>query len=409
MQNVAARRTTVTHEAFAAAGTRLDTLAPVLAGAMGFAITLACAHGRSTHYNNYVLFAQALLHGRLWIDWPGPYIDAVLFDGHRYIVNDPIPGLLMLPAVAFWGLNANQTFLACVLAGVSVGATWKLCRRLGCSIGVTTWLTAFAFAGTDLLWGSMLGDVWFIAQTAAFAFTVLTLLELAGPRRGWLTALYFALAIGSRFTLIMAVPAVAYWLATGFEKRENLNLRNIRFAALACLPFALAWVAYNLARWHVPWDSGHTIFYHEDNIGSAFGSPFSIAHVPMQLWSFFLQGPILLSRFPYVQPSIGGLALTLTSPALALAFVARRPARVVIGAWIAVVLVAAPSFLYYVNGYAQFGMRHALDFEPFLILLMACAAKNALAALWRVLITWSVAMGLWGTWYWNVFYRVGNR
>jgi len=58
---------------------------------------------------------------------------------------------------------------------------------------------------------------------------------------------------------------------------------------------------------------------------------------------------------------LNGIAMTWTSPALAIALFARRPRALVIGLWLATLLVAGPSFLYYVNGYAQFGMRHALD------------------------------------------------
>ena len=80
-----------------------------VAGLVGFAIAFAFSHGRSSPYNNYVCFADALLHGRIWIDWPGPSIDAVLFEGHRYIVNDPLPAILLLPVVGVWHLAANQT------------------------------------------------------------------------------------------------------------------------------------------------------------------------------------------------------------------------------------------------------------------------------------------------------------
>jgi hypothetical protein len=61
--------------------------------------------------------------------------------------------------------------------------------------------------------------------------------------------------------------------------------------------------------------------------------------------------------------------------------------------------------LYYANGGAQFGMRHALDFEPFLLTLMGLAARDGLALIWRVLIAWSVAAGTWGCWYWNAILR----
>src|SRR6202011_3807075 len=92
----------------------------VLAGLIGAIVALLFAHGRHSPYDNYVLLADQMLHGRLWIDavWPGPEIDAVLFDGHRFVVNDPVPALLLLPLVAFAGTHANQTLLACLLCGV---------------------------------------------------------------------------------------------------------------------------------------------------------------------------------------------------------------------------------------------------------------------------------------------------
>jgi hypothetical protein len=381
----------------------------VLAGLLGAIVAMVVAHGRATPYNNYVLFADALLHGRLWIDplWPGPAIDAVLFDGHRYIVNDPIPGLLMLPFVAVFGVHANQTLLAALLCGVATGAAWVLLSRLGVPQRIATWLIVFFLLGTDLLWCSMLGDVWFIAQTSSVAFTLLALCELAGNRRGWLIGLWFALAIGSRFTLVMALPVVLWWVWDGFLVRER-RLRALFGAALSLIPFALAWVGYNELRWHVPWDAGHTIFYHEDPyLGSLTGSPFGLENVPIQLWSFFVLAPQLQSTPPYVIPLQIGTALWFTSPALLLAFFARRPRRLVVSLWIAVLLVAGPSLLYYANGGAQFGMRHALDFEPFVLVLVGLAARDGLALIWRTLIVWSAAVGAWGIWYWNVYVRPG--
>ena len=82
------------------------------------------------------------------------------------------------------------------------------------------------------------------------------------------------------------------------------------------------------------------------------------------------------AALPYCVPTIIGIALTWTSPALILAFFARKPARWVRALWAAALLAAAPNFFYYVNGYAQFGMRHALDFEPFLVALMMLGVRD---------------------------------
>jgi len=375
-------------------------------GFIAFIISAVFAHGRSSPYNNYVLFADALLHGHLWINWPGPYIDAVLFDGQRFIVNDPIPGVLMMPLVALFGNAANQTLFACALAGVATAAGWKLARNLGVSESDADWLAGFLLLGTDLMWCAMLGDVWYIAHVACIAFLLLGLYELSGSGRPWLVAIWFALACGSRFTVIVTLPVFAYWIAYGFAEPKR-NVRALLPALATLLPFALLWVGYNEARWHVPWDSGHTIFFHQDRqVGAAEGSPFSFGNISYQLYSFFVQYPQFLASAPFAVPGMSGVALTWTSPALALALFARRPRGLVITAWIAAILAAGPAFLYYVNGFVQFGMRHALDFEAFLFLLMILAARRGLHWIWIVLMTYSALAGIWGAWYWDTFYRI---
>jgi len=386
----------------------------ILAGVIAVLLCALPSRVAPTIYNNYVLFADALLHHHLWIsNWPGPRIDAVLFHGHRYIVNDPVPGLLLLPYVALLGLQANQTLLAVMLGGVAAGATWRTAENLGLPLWRTFVLCAFIFGGTDLWWASTLGDVWFLAQTAAFAFTMLCLMQLSGPRaRGSLVALAYGLAVGSRFTMVMALPVIAYLVYRGnlgAPEPAPGGLRRLASFALVTALFAALWMWYNELRWGVPWDSGHTIFYHEDvDVGSPAGSPFGLSNLPMQLQSFFLAPPLLGTEFPFVTPLIKGTALTYTSPTLVFAFFAREPRASVRALWVAIVLVAAPSFLYYVNGYAQYGMRHALDFEPFLFILLVFAARNVMPrwVSWTTLYS-ILASGV-GIWYWLAIVRAAT-
>ncbi len=69
-------------------------------------------------------------------------------------------------------------------------------------------------------------------------------------------------------------------------------------------------------------------------------------------------------------------------------------------------LVAVPNLLYYVNGFAQFGMRHALDFEPFLVALMMLGVRPNFPMWGKVLVVYSIGAGLWGCWYWLHFVRI---
>ncbi|MBV8116886.1 MAG: hypothetical protein JOZ01_02845, partial [Candidatus Eremiobacteraeota bacterium] len=176
------------------------------------------------------------------------------------------------------------------------------------------------------------------------------------------------------------------------------------FAAVL-IPVAVLWAWYNRARWGTWTDIGYVTWYHQDQAGFPTGSPFRLAYLPYQLTSFFIQGATRLPSFPYFRPEYSGIALTWTSPALVLAFFARDPVRWVVGLWIATLLTAAPNFLYYVNGFAQFGMRHALDFEPFLVALMLLAVRKRFPAWAYALIAYSIAVGFWGCWYWNAYVR----
>lgn len=376
-------------------------------GVAATVVTAFAARVRPTPYNNYVRFADAIVHRHLWIVRPGPAIDAVFFRGHYYIVNDPIPGLLLIPAVARFGLATNQTMLAVFLGGIAAAFAWLLAERLGIKPYPRAILTLFFFAGTDLWWCAALGDVWFLAQVSAVAFVTLALAELATDTpRGWVVALALALAIGSRFTLVMSLPVVAYLVGRGNlgdrPVAAGASGRLFAFGSVFAVFFGI-WLAYNRARWGVFWDAGHTIFYHQDTLGKTTGSPFALANLPNQIYSFFLAPPIVTNTYPYVIPSPRGTALTWTSPALAFAFVARGSRPLLLAMWAAATLVAIPSFLYYVNGFSQYGMRHALDFEPFLFVLMLVAARRTFPMWVTAAAVYSILATAYGLWFWQTF------
>jgi hypothetical protein len=373
------------------------------------------ANGRMTYFNNYVRLADSILHGHLWIDWPGRQIDAAEWHGQHYGVDGPFPVVLLLIPVMIWGTNANQTDVAIAVGGLCIGLSWFLMYRLGVERAPRLWLSLFLFAGTDIWWCSELGDVWFLAHTVAFALTVLALIELTGKKRGWLIALYGVCATEARFTLVFALFVYAYLLATGgwSAQSEKFDWRKLRgFLGVVALGFGF-WVAYNEAMWGLWYDIGHSLYYHQDSWGHPDGSPFRLAHLPYQIYSFFMRPPILVewlqqAQYPYFKLDDRGLALTFTSPVLILVFFSQIPKRLKIAMWMATFLVAGPSFLYYLNGWTQFGMRHALDFEPFLLVLMAYAVQKKMPAWAIALCIYSALVGLWGVWFWNTNFRTSG-
>ncbi|HZO93499.1 MAG TPA: hypothetical protein VFB22_06980 [Candidatus Baltobacteraceae bacterium] len=380
----------------AASATRtLHRHAGLVAGASTFAAIALLTGLSASAMNNYTLLADAWLHGRAWVVPGGPYIDAVPWHGHPYVIEAPLPAVLMLPLAALSGTAANQNLVCAVLAAIAVAATLGLARNVTGSARSGLALAAFAAFGTSLFAGALDGGVWFMAHVSAFAFTVLALVEMTGKRRGWLVGIFAACAGLSRYPLLPVVAIYVGWLAMAGRRRSALA------CALAVCAFAVPWVAYNELRWGTLHDPGFTIWYHVMDPRSHGGlPPFSLANLPMQLEAYFQRPPHLLDRFPWIAPPMFGFAITWSSFGLVLALLTlpRIPRDVSIAMlWLAMLVAAIPGFLYYDTGGVEYGMRHALDFEPFAIALVAFALRTPWSALTRPLLYANAGFGLYET------------
>ena len=389
---------------------------PYVVGALAAIVAYVASHGRSTPYNNDVLLADALRHGRLWIDWPGDALsDALEWNGRRYVIEGPAPALLMLPFVAVFGAATNQTTFAILFCGVAMGFACAFLQRLGVRDAALATLLGFMFAGTDLWWCTELGDVWFIAHVVAVAVTFIALRELlAESPRGWLVGLCAIGAFESRFSLIVTVPYFLYAVGRGgFRLPHAFDWRKIRVFAVLLAATALLMIAYDYGRWGLPYDIGYDTFYHRDSWGQPTGSPFRLAYVPYELYSFFFRAPVYveyrqLAQWPIFNVDMNGIALTFTSPALLLAFFARGRRDAIAALWATIALAAIPDLCYYLNGWYQFGMRHALDFEPFMLALMGIASMPRMPRWAAWLCVWSMAVGAWGVWWWGSHIRLAS-
>ena len=392
---------------------RVESQSTVAAG-LAMLVAWISSHNRSTNYNNYVRLADAWIHGHTWIEWPGRWLEAALYHGRYYTIPAPLPALFALPFVPYLHLHVNQTYIAILVCGGIVMTAYRLLGNLGVDLRGRVLLTLFLFAGTDLWWCSELGDVWFLAQLSAMLFTFLALSEALGKKRAVLVGLYAFCAFESRAITLLAIPLYAWLLCKpNFETAFRPDARRLRALALTLAGGACVYVAYNLWQWGVPYDIGFGLYYKQDSWGHPSGVPFALAYVPYQLYSYFIQAPVFVDNlqqpiWPYFKADPKGVALTFTSPALILAFFARAPRGFVRALWVTVAAFCVLEFTYYLNGWYQFGMRHVLDFLPFLFVLMGLAVRDRLPAGGTALILWSAAVGTWGVWYWNIFFRTGD-
>lgn len=356
-----------------------------------------------TVYNNYALLADAWLRGHVWVDQPNAAIDALNYLGRYYIIEAPMPAVLMLPLTALFGVAANQTLVAVICAAIAVAAMDVVLGRMAVDEPTRNWVLAFFGAGTVLWWCASFPAVWMFAHVAATMFLTLALAEWYGHRRPWLVGLALSCAALSRFPIVLAGMVFLWWLWADTPASDRPR-RLLSFVAGA-LPLFAIYAAYNFARWHTFADVGYTLWYHQDQVGKPTGSPFRLEYLPLNLFSFFALAPQFDPAFPWIHPTGLGVSLTLTSPALVLAFGAPR-SRETTALWAAVVLVAVPSLLYYVNGFEQFGMRHAMDFLPLLALLCARGMNRFPRGFAIGAIAYSIlanAYGEWFSWAYNGF------
>lgn len=138
------------------------------------------------------------------------------------------------------------------------------------------------------------------------------------------------------------------------------------------------------------------------------GGALSLSNAPNNLHSIFLLLPKVERTFPHVIPTLAGVSLTAISPVLYFCFVPLWTRRKEPFVWVllaTVIVAAVPFVLNYGNGFAQFGMRYAMDFLPYMILLACMGLCNRkLGAVKTLLILYCVLANLWGPVYWNCFY-----
>ena len=371
---------------------------------IALAVYMISTGGKHAFYDNFIRLAYAMLHGRLWIDWPGPWIEAIEFGGQHYVIEGPIPAILAMPLVMLFGLAANQAAVCAIAAAIGVCAAWVMLGRMRVSRDVQIAVTALFGFGTVYFWCASFGSLWMYAHVASAMFAVLALAEWYGARRPWLLGVLFACLALSRFPMALAgIPFLA-WLM--LDTRKDDRLRVALETVAGALPFFLLFLLYNEARWHTFRDIGYSTWFHQDPVGSRTGTPLQLQFLPMNLYSFFMLGPDLIDHFPWLHPNGFGVSLTFTSPALVLACFAPARRRETLFLWAAVFVTAIPSLLYYVNGFEQFGMRHTLDFTPFLLPLVARGLERAHAVFAYALVALSIlanAFGVWFSWAYHAY------
>jgi hypothetical protein len=367
-----------------------------------------------------MVLAEQVLRGRLDSPTFENTVDTVAIGGRFYLAVGPLQPLAYLPFAFVPALAGAAGYL--IGAGLGIATAWlslPLVRSWGGGPGTDRWLATFVALGSLLLYVSVFGDIYYLAQVTSFLALTGFLIEWAGRRRPVVLGILLGLSFLARATTLLA--AIPFGLAllergrlavagTALERTARL-LRATTGRVLAFgIPLVVAlaaYGAYNWARFGSATETGYGISLLTDPALDARRSigVFSIQHVAENLRLALLAGFDVTGAFPFLVANPYGLSMLLVSPALLTSVRAGfAPATRVL--WAAAAIVALPVFLYYGGGFVQYGFRYSLDFTPFLVALMAAGSRRGFGRLDRTLIVFSIASVTYGV-VWHIRGGVG--
>jgi len=365
--------------------------------------------GHRASLDYYVPLADAFLHGRLYVIAHPSYLNELVpYGGHYYVVYPPAPAVLLMPLVAVFGNTFDQARASIALGAVDVALAAAVAYRV---VGPRRWiwvLFAIMFGFGSTVWYEVMsGNSWHFAHVCATTFLLLAIIDVQHDGPPWRIGLLLGCAVLSRLPTALAVFFFLGYFAWRADGQNRVGRAAETFAALGgragtilsskldwrqfildslSFGFALAipilvYFMYNEARFGSPLQQGYSLIpglMQEYQYRHGF---LAIESIGRNLYAMLLNVPKQIESFPFVQPrNLGGLSIFLTTPAFLWAFRAHRPSWFMVGAWLSILGIIVPLLLHADPGGAEFGYRYAIDFYPFIFLLMIHGMRGRMNA-----------------------------
>ncbi len=210
-------------------------------------------------WDSYTLQALSWREGRMDLGQNYPWLELAIYNGKYYVSFPPVPSVFMLPLTFFFDGRTPNNFLMMVLAMCTSAAAYFAMRKTGMRAAPAA-VTAFFYVwGSNMLWMSTDGGVWFQAQGYALLFLTLSLLCALYDKRVAAYALV-ALAVGCRpFSFFAFIPLLIFFCEKDASNGLGLT-QSVKGQLPALLLPALiggAYMAYNYARFGSVLEFGH--------------------------------------------------------------------------------------------------------------------------------------------------------
>ncbi len=342
---------------------------------------------------HFVFLARSFISGNLsTTSVPKNVSDFAYFNGKYYWPLGPFPAIILIPFVAVFK-NFYQGFISFPLSIINFYFLTKIATVLGLDKKRSILLATFFIFGSIYFPLASLPGSWYFAQTVVCSILILVIYEFLTKKRYLLIGLLLAFAIATRLNLAATAIFFLYFLA---KKPFNLgNLLKFLTPIVVCL-FLLG--IYNQLRFQNPLEQGYRYqIVPQEALQRRNTGLFSIKHLPANLYYMILKGPEPIFKdnshdlkFPYLTFDSYGLSILFLSPILFLVFWADYKKELIKMSAITSLIILIPIITYYGIGQRQVGYRYALDFFPFIFLLLAGPVKKLNLKYLYLLVFWGV-------------------
>lgn len=349
----------------------------------------------------FVLLAESFLKGRLhFLNIENDISDTAYFMGKYYWPLGPFPAVLLIPFV-FIFKQFLQGFIVFPLSLLNFYLLYKIAKVHKIDIEKSLLLATFFIFGSIYTPLATLPASWYFSQTLAVTLIIAAIYEFFGARRFFLIGTLLAAAVATRFNLIFAVIFFIPYLF-----KESLLKNLLKLSMPIVITVGLLGI-YNFARFQNPLESGYNLqlIPEEPKLRRDQGL-FSPKHIPSNLYYMILKSPdpVLEDKShrlkaPFITFDSYGLSIFFLSPILFLIFKADYKNKLNKMAVLTILALSIPILTYYGIGQKQVGFRYALDFYPFLYLLLLDPVKKTGRKILYLLVLFGVFFSVLFTFY----------
>lgn len=363
-----------------------------------FLVYLTTSAG-NTPYNYFTRLANAFLEGRFYLNEAPPWLNELIRIGESKfaVAYSPAPAIVSIPFVFVFGKDFPQQYVAHII-GMFLGFTiYMTAKKITGNSLSSFWIFLLASFGNVVWYMSSAGSSWYLGQLCAALFLSLAIFESFNKKRVLLIGIYLGASYLSRVHTILVFPFFV------FMNKKNYLKRGVGIIA-GIIPFIIFNGFYNFARFGVVWDKGYTLIPGVLNEPWYQKGIFNLSYIPKHLKIIFLKMPIFSKNAPFIKPSWEGLSIFITTPAFCYSLLAPIGKKIIKLSWVAIISIAIVIFSHGSTGFTQFGYRFAVDFYPFLFLILIFSLKKT-GVTWHhwALLVFSIAVNLWGVIFINKF------